>query len=145
MGPKPVMSPSKDSARAVWATSNRSRMTARGMTLALPTPRACTTRQNGEPRHAGAQRAADRADDREHEPAEQRRPAAQVVGKGPEEELAHRQSREKGRQGELDRARARLEVGGDRRQRGQIHVEGEGRQDRDGAQQQQQTGQPGRF
>ena len=45
MGPKPVMSPRRESARAVWATSNRSRMTARGITLALPTPSACTTRQ----------------------------------------------------------------------------------------------------
>ena len=45
IGPKPVMRPSSESARAVCATSKRSRITARGMTLALPTPSACTVRQ----------------------------------------------------------------------------------------------------
>ena len=49
IGPRPVISPSSESARAVCSTSKLSRTTARGITPALPTPRAETTLQATRP------------------------------------------------------------------------------------------------
>jgi len=90
----------------------RSRMTARGITVALPTPSACTTATRSErrrPRRVAT--ATDPTTDRA-KTAEAAAAPAEVVGQGAEQKLAYRQTREKGRQGELHGARVRLQVRG---------------------------------
>ncbi len=67
-----------------------------------------------------------------------------MISEGSEQELAHGEAREEGGQGEPTAPALALRSEAISRQGRQIHVEREGREDRDRAQQEQQSGQPGR-
>ena len=71
------------------------------------------------------ERAAERCEREEHEPAHERRLAAIAIGDRAEEELTEGESEQIGRERALHARRAHRELGGERRQRGKVHVDGE--------------------
>ena len=101
-------------------------MIARGTTITVAAPSPWTKRAATSAAIVGRERAGERADKEDRDADVERRLAAQPVRERPVDELRDAEGSEKGGQRELRRLRRGAELGRDQRQRRQVHVDREG-------------------